>query len=76
MQTKTESLIESIINVLIGYLAALLSQILIFPFYGIEISLSDNLAIGLWFTVISIIRSYLIRRFFNNAVYFRFNNKA
>lgn len=65
MQTKTQSMIESVSNVVIGYLVALFSQLLIFPFYGIEISISDNLAIGAWFTVISIVRSYAIRRYFN-----------
>lgn len=64
MQKKTHSLIESIVNVLIGYGVAVLSQVLIFPLFGINISLSDNLLIGLWFTAISIARSYLVRRFF------------
>jgi len=74
MQTKTESFIESITNVAIGYLVALFSQIVIFPFYDINISMSDNLMIGAWFTVISITRSYLIRRYFNKKL-FTFNNK-
>lgn len=67
MQTKCQSLIESIINVMVGYLVALLSQILIFPFFGIHATIRDNLMIGLWFTVISIIRSYVLRRIFNHA---------
>ena len=74
MQTKTESFIESISNVVIGYLVALFSQIVIFPFYGIEISITDNLMIGVWFTIISITRSYLIRRYFNKKL-FTFNIK-
>ena len=74
MQTKTESFIESISNVVIGYLVALFSQIVIFPFYGIEISITDNLMIGVWFTIISITRSYLIRRYFNKKL-FTFNTK-
>lgn len=57
-------MIESCINVAIGYAVALLSQLLIFPMYGIHIPLSDNIGIGLWFTVISIIRSYAVRRWF------------
>lgn len=65
MQSKQQSLIEIVSNVLIGYLVALLSQLLIFPFFGIDVSLSDNLLIGLWFTLISIVRSYTLRRFFN-----------
>lgn len=66
MQSRLQSFIESLINVAIGYGVALASQILIFPFFGIHISLSDNLLIGAFFTVISIIRGYIVRRFFNH----------
>lgn len=65
MQTRLESLIESIINIAIGYFVALLSQMLIFPLFGIHVSLTDNLLIGAWFTGVSIVRSYVIRRWFN-----------
>lgn len=64
-QTRTASLVEAIINVLIGYCVALASQLVIFPRYGIEVSLSTNVTIGMWFTAISIIRSYVLRRLFN-----------
>ena len=64
MQSKKFSFIESITNIVIGYLIALLSQIIIFPFFNIKITIQDNLLIGLWFTIISILRSYLLRRFF------------
>ena len=65
MQSKKMSLIETIVGVAIGYIVALLSQIVIFPLFDIEVSLIDNLLIGLLFTVISIIRGYYIRRLFN-----------
>lgn len=64
-QTKTHSLIESLTNVAIGYVVALLSQIVVFPMFNIYVPLSDNLLIGLWFTAISIFRSYVVRRYFN-----------
>ena len=66
MQSKLQSLIESFTNILIGYLTALFSQILIFPIFDIYVSFQDNLLIGLYFTIISLIRSYLVRRYFNN----------
>jgi len=66
-QTKKHSLIESFTNVAIGYGVALASQLLIFPLYGIHIPLSDNIAIGAWFTIISIVRSYVLRRWFNHV---------
>ena len=65
MQTRTDSLFESITNVFIGYVVALISQLLIFPLFDIHISLSTNMQIGAWFTVISIARSYVVRRWFN-----------
>jgi len=64
MQSKTHSIIESITNVAIGYGVAVLSQIAIFPLFDIYVSVSDNLLIGVWFTVISIVRSYVVRRWF------------
>lgn len=64
-QTRKHSLFESIVNVLIGYGVAVGSQILIFPMFGMYVPISDNLLIGLWFTAISIVRSYMVRRVFN-----------
>jgi hypothetical protein len=66
MQTKKQSLIESLTNILIGYTLAVISQLLIFPFFDIVVTLSETIEIALYFTVISIIRSYLIRRYFNS----------
>lgn len=68
-QTKLESLLESFFNILIGYFVALGSQLIIFPLVGIDISFNTNLIIGFWFTLISLARSYFIRRFFNNGLH-------
>lgn len=65
MQTRRQSMIETAASVAIGYLVALASQLAIFPLFGIHATMSDNLLIGAWFTVISIIRGYFVRRFFN-----------
>lgn len=64
-QSRIGSLIESGTNIAIGYGIALASQLVIFPLYGVHIPLSDNIMIGAWFTVISLARSYAIRRWFN-----------
>ena len=66
MQLKRHSLLESIVNVAVGYGVALLSQIIIFPVFGLKVSLRDNILIGVFFTVISIVRSYLLRRLFTH----------
>lgn len=64
MQTRRHSLIESVTNTAIGYVVALLSQLVIFPMFGIHVSFVDNLAIGAWFTAVSITRGYVLRRWF------------
>jgi len=65
LQTKLQTLVESVANVAIGYLVALAAQLMIFPLLGIAVSLSQNLVIGAFFTVVSIARSYCVRRAFN-----------
>jgi len=67
MQSKRESLKESAANVLVGYIIALMSQIVVFPLVGVQASLNQNLKIGVYFTIISLVRSYMIRRYFNKG---------
>jgi hypothetical protein len=64
-QSKFTSLIESATNILIGYWCAVLTQLIVFPIMGVDVSLNKNLMIGLVFTLISLLRSYVIRRVFN-----------
>jgi len=68
-QSRLSSFIESLMNIGIGYFVALASQLAIFPLFGIIIPLSTNLWIGLWFTLISLVRSYVIRRWFNKRLH-------
>ena len=70
-QTRIESLLESIVNIFIGYFVALISQIIVFPLVGIHVPITTNLVIGFWFTVISLVRSYVIRRWFNAGLHKR-----
>lgn len=64
MQSKKHSLIESITNIAVGYTIAFLTQIIVFPLVGVEATIGQNLMIGMYFTVVSLIRSYVIRRYF------------
>lgn len=66
MQSKRNSWLEAIANTLIGYVIAILAQLLIFPIFGIHIAFTDDLLIGLCFLVISLVRSYVLRRIFNS----------
>lgn len=63
-QSRLHSLLESWANIAVGYVVALASQLLIFPLFDIHIPFTDNLMIGAWFTSISLVRSYTIRRWF------------
>lgn len=63
-QTRWMSLVESMANVVVGYVVAVATQILVFPLFGMHPTFSQNLWIGLIFTVVSITRSYVLRRGF------------
>ena len=65
MQSRLGSFLESLANVVLGYGIAVGAQILVFPLFGVVIPLSSNLAIGIIFTLVSLVRSYLLRRLFN-----------
>jgi hypothetical protein len=66
-QSRTMSLVEAATNVLVGFLLALLTQIAIFPIFGLTISTTDNLLISGVFTAVSIVRGYALRRMFEAA---------
>lgn len=64
-QSKKASAVEVTVNMVVGYIIAVTAQHFIFPLFGIYVSVSDNLMIGGLFTVVSILRSYFLRRLFN-----------
>ena len=66
MQTKKQSLIESLTSTTIGIIIGIVLNVTILPIFGYPVSLSDSLWISVIFTVVSIIRSYIIRRWFNS----------
>lgn len=64
-QTRKESAIEAVVNILVGYTVNLLANFAIFPLFGWHITLEQNLMIGVFYTVVSFVRSYALRRFYN-----------
>ncbi len=62
-QSRTESLIEACINVGIGFIISIIANFIIFPIVGVVASVSQVLWIGTFMTVVSITRSYFVRRF-------------
>jgi hypothetical protein len=63
-QSRLMSLVEAGTNVVVGYGIAVLTQVLVFPLFGLRATISQNLAIGAIFTGVSLARSYLLRRMF------------
>ena len=63
-QSRAMSLVEAVANVGVGYAVAVITQILIFPVFGLHTTLAQNLKMGAVFTVVSIARSYILRRLF------------
>ncbi len=63
-QSRLMSLVESLANVLVGYVVAVATQMAVFPLFGLAVTVTENLLIGLIFTVVSIVRNYALRRGF------------
>lgn len=67
-QSRAGSLAEAVANVIAGYLAALLAQQIVLPVFDIHVGLATHAAIAVVFTVLSLVRSYLLRRVFEGIV--------
>lgn len=67
--SKIKSLTESLLNILIGFCVAYLSNILVLPLFGYDVTYSNSFYIACIFTIISLIRSYIIRRLFVSWIY-------
>lgn len=63
-QSRAMSLVEATANVVVGYGVVVLTQLLVFPLFGLHTTLAENLMIGAIFTVVSIARSFALRRLF------------
>ena len=66
MQSRRHSALEAIAGTALGYLVALASQLIVFPMFGIHVPLRSNLGIGAIFTVVSLVRGYVLRRIFTH----------
>lgn len=64
-QTRLGSLIESLMNTSIGLAVSIVAGTLVFPLFGFHPSAGQNIAISLIYTAISIVRQYVLRRWFN-----------
>ncbi len=64
-QTRIRSFCESWVNILIGYTINFIANMFILPLFGFDITVKQNLALGIIYTFISLMRTYCVRRWFN-----------
>lgn len=65
IQTRRQSLIETVVGVAIGFALSMLASVIVYPLFGHSFTLAQNAGITVVFTVLSIARGYGVRRFFN-----------
>jgi len=68
MQSRLMSFIEAWANVFVGYWVSVAANYVVLPWFGFQVSASQAIGIGVIFTAISLVRSYLLRRWFNRMV--------
>jgi hypothetical protein len=66
-QSRLMSFVESVVNVFVGFVLAVLTQLIALPWLGVQISIGENLALGAVFTLVSVVRSYALRRLFETC---------
>lgn len=64
-QSRKMSALEAATNVSVGLIVSVIANHLIFPLFGFNPSIAQNIAITIIYTAISLVRSYALRRFFN-----------
>ena len=68
MQSRLASFIEALTNVGIGMVVSFFGQIVVSHWYNLPLNLAQNVQIVLFFTVLSVLRSYVLRRVFNRRI--------
>ncbi len=63
------SMVEVVTNAMVGFVTSVPVNFAILPLFGAPVKLGASMGITLAFTVVSVVRSYLVRRFF--AVYIK-----
>lgn len=64
-QSRAHSALESVASVAVGYGVAIATQAAVFPLFGLHATAGQHMTIGAIFTVVSLLRSYALRRVFN-----------
>lgn len=76
-QSKIDSVLEALTNIMIGAGVALAAQLVWFPLIGKSFTIGENLMTTAFFTFVSFVRSYGVRRLFNGrSVYQSIKSKV
>jgi hypothetical protein len=75
-QTKLGSFAEAWMNIAVGFSINFVANMAILPLFGFKVSAGSAFEIGLIFTVISLVRSYVLRRWFNGLKFGHDNKPA
>ena len=67
-QTRLGSLIEACLNTAIGFSISLALAPIVYPLFGHSFTLAQNVGITVVFTGVSILRGYVVRRWFNGRI--------
>ena len=68
MQSRLASFIEALTNVVIGMVVSFFGQIVVSHWYNLPLNFAQNMQIVLFFTVLSVARSFVVRRWFNRRI--------
>jgi hypothetical protein len=64
-QTKLNSILESLSNTTIGLLTTFIFSPIIYNIVGMQYTYSQLGMVTILFTILSIVRGYIVRRYFN-----------
>lgn len=68
MQSRTHSLLESVLNTATGFVIAVMIQMAVNWYYALPLKFGQSLGIITIFTIASVVRSYFWRRYFNRRI--------
>lgn len=71
-QAKLGSLAEAWANIAVGFTINWCANMVVLPWFGFHVTGGQAFGIGVVFTAISLVRSYVLRRWFNGL---KFGNK-
>lgn len=68
-QSKIGSFIEACINTAIGFVISMVLGMIVYPIFGHTFTFAQNFGITVVFTVASVARGYVVRRWFNDRLH-------